>query len=83
LRAPAMGVPDQQYFASRQRAVAVRDYLISRFHLETNRVGRMTLPNLSAPEIRLFRAMFIDHSVLRSRPLADSADRNWTRSILD
>lgn len=35
------GIPDQQYLASGQRALAVRDYLISRFHLKPNRVGMM------------------------------------------
>lgn len=37
------GVPDQQYLASRQRALEVRDYLISRFHLKPNHVGMMPL----------------------------------------
>lgn len=35
------GMPDQQYLTSRQRALAVRDYLDSHFHLKPNRVGIM------------------------------------------
>lgn len=37
------GMPDQQYLVSRQRAVEVRQYLGSRFHLQSERVGIMPL----------------------------------------
>jgi phospholipid/cholesterol/gamma-HCH transport system substrate-binding protein len=37
------GLPDQQYLASRQRAVAVRQYLVSRFHLNPKWIGVMPL----------------------------------------
>jgi len=36
---------DRQYLISRQRALAVRDYLESRFHLDAKRVGVMPLGN--------------------------------------
>ncbi len=39
----ATGLPDQRYLASDQRAIAVRQYLESRFHLDPNRVGIMPL----------------------------------------
>ena len=35
------GMPDQRYLASRQRAMEVRQYLESRFHLDPKRVGIM------------------------------------------
>lgn len=35
------GLPDQRYLTSTQRATVVRQYLISRFHLEPKRVGIM------------------------------------------
>jgi phospholipid/cholesterol/gamma-HCH transport system substrate-binding protein len=38
-----MGQPDQRYVASRDRAVAVRDYLESRFHLSSKVVGIMPM----------------------------------------
>ena len=37
------GAPDQQYVASRQRALLVRDFLESRFHLKPDRTGMMPL----------------------------------------
>ncbi|MGH9771456.1 MAG: MlaD family protein [Candidatus Acidiferrales bacterium] len=37
------GMPDQRYLASRQRAVVVRHYLISRFHLDPKRIGIMPM----------------------------------------
>jgi len=37
------GVPDQQYLASRQRALEVRNYLDAHFHLNPDRVGAMPL----------------------------------------
>lgn len=37
------GMPDQRYLASRERAVAVRHYLISRFHLDPKRIGIMPM----------------------------------------
>ena len=37
------GMPDQQYLISRQRAVEVRQYLESRFHLNSKRVGAIAL----------------------------------------
>lgn len=37
------GAPDQQYIASRQRALLVRDFLESRFHLKPDRTGIMPL----------------------------------------
>lgn len=37
------GMPDQQYLTSRQRALEVRQYLESRFHLDSERVGMMAL----------------------------------------
>jgi phospholipid/cholesterol/gamma-HCH transport system substrate-binding protein len=37
------GMPDHQYLVSRQRAVEVRRYLESRFHLKSERVGIMPL----------------------------------------
>lgn len=37
------GMPDEQYLVSRQRAIAVREYLESRFHLDPKRVGIMPL----------------------------------------
>jgi phospholipid/cholesterol/gamma-HCH transport system substrate-binding protein len=39
----ATGMPDQRYRASRQRAIEVRQYLDSRFHLDPKRVGIMPL----------------------------------------
>lgn len=39
----ANGMPDQRYVASRQRATEVRQYLKSRFHLNSKRVGVMPL----------------------------------------
>lgn len=39
----ASGLPDQQYVASQQRAIAVRQYLESRFYLDTKRVGAIPL----------------------------------------
>jgi phospholipid/cholesterol/gamma-HCH transport system substrate-binding protein len=38
-----LGQPDQQYIASRQRAVAVRAYLQNRFHLNSKVVGVMPM----------------------------------------
>lgn len=37
------GMEDQQYLASRQRAIEVRNYLESRFHLNSKRIGMMPL----------------------------------------
>lgn len=37
------GMPDQRYLESRERAVAVRHYLISRFHLDPKRIGIMPM----------------------------------------
>lgn len=37
------GKPDQQYLQSRQRALAVRQYLLKHFHLQPKRVGVMPL----------------------------------------
>jgi phospholipid/cholesterol/gamma-HCH transport system substrate-binding protein len=37
------GLPAQRYLASRQRALAVRNYLISHFHLNAARVGAIPL----------------------------------------
>ncbi len=37
------GLPDQRYLASDQRAMEVRQYLESRFHLDSNRIGIMPL----------------------------------------
>ncbi len=37
------GLPDQRYLASDQRAMEVRQYLQSRFHLDSNRIGIMPL----------------------------------------
>lgn len=37
------GMPDQRYLASRQRAIEVRQYLESRFHLNSKLVGVMPL----------------------------------------
>lgn len=37
------GMPDQQYLVSRQRALAVRDYLTPHYHLDPKRVGIMPL----------------------------------------
>lgn len=39
----ASGMPDQQYIESRARALAVREHLESRFHLNPKRVGVMPL----------------------------------------
>jgi outer membrane protein OmpA-like peptidoglycan-associated protein len=38
-----LGQPDQRYVASRQRALAVRDYLESQFHLKSKLVGIMPM----------------------------------------
>jgi phospholipid/cholesterol/gamma-HCH transport system substrate-binding protein len=40
-----LGEPDQRYIASRDRAVAVRTYLQSRFHLNSKLVGIMPMGN--------------------------------------
>jgi phospholipid/cholesterol/gamma-HCH transport system substrate-binding protein len=40
-----LGEPDQRYIASRDRAVAVRSYLQSRFHLNSKLVGVMPMGN--------------------------------------
>lgn len=37
------GAPDQRYLTSRLRAMEVREYLVSRFHLDSKRVGIMPL----------------------------------------
>lgn len=37
------GTPEQQYLASRQRALEVRDYLDSHYHLNSERVGTIPL----------------------------------------
>jgi hypothetical protein len=39
----ATGMPDRRYLASRQRAVEVRQYLESHFHLNPKLVGVMPL----------------------------------------
>lgn len=39
------GSPDQQYLASRQRALEVRQYLLQHFHLDPKAVGIMPLAN--------------------------------------
>lgn len=39
----AGGTPEQQYLASRQRALEVRKYLDARFHLNSDRVGTIPL----------------------------------------
>jgi phospholipid/cholesterol/gamma-HCH transport system substrate-binding protein len=39
------GTPDQRYIASRDRAVAVRDYVESRFHVNSKIVGIMPMGN--------------------------------------
>lgn len=39
------GLPDQQYVLSRQRALAVRDYLESHFHLNSKLLGVMPMGN--------------------------------------
>lgn len=43
------GSPDQQYLVSRQRAVEVRNYLDSHFHLHPKRVGIMPLAGAPPP----------------------------------
>ena len=40
-----LGQPDQRYIASRERAIAVRAYLESRFHLNSKIVGIMPMGN--------------------------------------
>jgi len=45
----AEGMPDQRYLASRQRAVEVRQYLESRFHLNSKLVGVMPLGDRPPP----------------------------------
>ena len=39
------GAPDQDYVASRQRAIAVRNYLQSRFHISSKLIGIMPMGN--------------------------------------
>lgn len=45
------GVPDQRYLASRQRAFEVRQYLESRFHLNSKLVGIMPLGDQPPPGV--------------------------------
>jgi OmpA family protein len=44
------GLPDQRYLTSTQRAMAVREYLISRFHLQEKRVGIMPEGDRTPPD---------------------------------
>lgn len=44
-----VGVPEQEYLASRERAFAVRNYLEAHFHLKPDRVGVMPLGNHPPP----------------------------------
>lgn len=37
------GPADQRYLTSRQRALEAREYLLSRFHLDSSRVGIMPM----------------------------------------
>jgi hypothetical protein len=43
-----VGSRDERYLQSRARADLVRDYLIQRFHLESNRTGVMPLGDEAA-----------------------------------
>lgn len=48
----AQGTPDQRYLASRQRAMEVRQYLESRFHLNSQLVGIMPLGDRPPPGVQ-------------------------------